>query len=92
MGESLPDVRQHLFHGAHDPGKRAGVRKTITVQFVVKIRVGIEMQDIQFIYQKNNTAEYRIRRDIVFKGSPETITFYIYFDREVDGIWRIRDF
>ncbi|MEP0772952.1 MAG: hypothetical protein HRF46_01135 [Acidobacteriota bacterium] len=25
MGEVLPDVRQHLFHGAHDPGKLAGV-------------------------------------------------------------------
>ncbi len=25
MGEPLPDVRQHLFHGAHDPGKLAGV-------------------------------------------------------------------
>lgn len=25
MGSELPDVRQHLFHGAHDPGKLAGV-------------------------------------------------------------------
>lgn len=25
MGEDLPDLRQHLFHGAHDPGKLAGV-------------------------------------------------------------------
>lgn len=25
MGTELPDVRQHLFHGAHDPGKLAGV-------------------------------------------------------------------
>jgi len=25
MGEALPDVRQHLFHGAHDAGKLAGV-------------------------------------------------------------------
>ena len=25
MGEDHPDVRQHLFHGAHDPGKLAGV-------------------------------------------------------------------
>lgn len=25
MGEMLPDMRQHLFHGAHDPGKLAGV-------------------------------------------------------------------
>lgn len=25
MGSDLPDVREHLFHGAHDPGKLAGV-------------------------------------------------------------------
>jgi len=25
MGSALPDVRQHLFHGAHDPGKLSGV-------------------------------------------------------------------
>jgi hypothetical protein len=25
MGSQLPDIRQHLFHGAHDPGKLAGV-------------------------------------------------------------------
>jgi nitrate/TMAO reductase-like tetraheme cytochrome c subunit len=25
MGSELPDLRQHLFHGAHDPGKLAGV-------------------------------------------------------------------
>ena len=25
MGSELPDLRQHLFHGAHDPGKLSGV-------------------------------------------------------------------
>ena len=25
MGSDLPDMRQHLFHGAHDPGKLSGV-------------------------------------------------------------------
>lgn len=25
IGEERPDIRQHLFHGAHDPGKLAGV-------------------------------------------------------------------
>ena len=44
-------------------------------------QMATEMQDIQLIYQKNDTAEYRIRRDVIFNGSPETITFYIYFQR-----------
>ncbi|MCI5207552.1 MAG: hypothetical protein D3910_01885 [Candidatus Electrothrix sp. ATG2] len=55
-------------------------------------QMALDMQDIELIYQKNDTAEYRIRRDIIFKESPKTVTFYIYFQRERDGIWRIRDF
>ncbi len=50
------------------------------------------MQPIELVYQKNATAEYRISRDIQFNGQAETVVFYIYFDREGDGIWRIRDF
>lgn len=36
MGEELPDVRQHLFHGAHDPGKLAGV---------VEVRIHPELRE-----------------------------------------------
>ncbi len=35
MGNSYPDVRQHLFHGAHDPGK---VRGTIELRIHPDIR------------------------------------------------------
>ncbi|MFW2367061.1 MAG: putative Ig domain-containing protein [Desulforhopalus sp.] len=73
-------------------GQRGIFREILTVQSGKLSQIAAEMQDIEFIDQKNNTAEYRIRRDLVFQGSHETITFYIYFDREVDGIWRIRDF
>jgi len=38
MGEPLPDVRQHLFHGAHDEGKLAGV---------VEVRVHPEFRDYE---------------------------------------------
>jgi len=38
MGEDLPDVRQHLFHGAHDPGKLAGV---------VEVRVHPEVREAE---------------------------------------------
>ena len=38
MGEELPDVRQHLFHGAHDPGKLAGV---------IEVRIHPEYRDAE---------------------------------------------
>lgn len=50
------------------------------------------MKTMGVIYQKNDIAEYRIEKDILFNGVPENVTFHIYFDREGDGIWRIRDF
>lgn len=37
MGDQLGDVRQHLFHGAHDPGKLAGV---IEVRIHPEVREG----------------------------------------------------
>ncbi|WP_051309765.1 putative Ig domain-containing protein [Desulfogranum japonicum] len=55
-------------------------------------QIASEMQPIELVYQKNDTAEYRIKRDIIFKGIPESVTHYIYFQKGVNGIWKIRDF
>lgn len=38
MGSDLPDVRQHLFHGAHDAGKLAGV---------VEVRIHPDVRDAE---------------------------------------------
>jgi hypothetical protein len=38
MGEPLDDVRQHLFHGAHDPGKVSGV---------IEVRIHPEVREIE---------------------------------------------
>lgn len=55
-------------------------------------QIAAEMQEIEMIYQKNDTAEYRLKKDIVWKGNPTTVTFYVYFQKDSDGIWRIRDY
>ena len=55
-------------------------------------QMALDMQDIELIYQKNDTAKYRIKKEMVINEVTELITFYIYFQRERDGIWRIRDF
>jgi PKD repeat protein len=47
------------------------------------------MQDIQLIYAKNNTAKYRLKKNELYGGSVKTITYYIYFVIDKDGIWKI---
>jgi hypothetical protein len=38
MGRTLPDVRQHLFHGAHDLGKLSGV---------IEVRIHPELREVE---------------------------------------------
>jgi hypothetical protein len=47
MGEQRPDIRQHLFHGAHDPGKLAGV---------VEVRIHPETREFEMGDQVRLTA------------------------------------
>ena len=46
------------------------------------------MQQIQLIYHKDGIAKYRIRR----QEAQGEITYYIYFEQDKDGIWRIRQY
>ncbi|MEW6419177.1 MAG: hypothetical protein AB1480_13860, partial [Nitrospirota bacterium] len=48
-----------------------------------------EMQEIQLIYVKNNVAKYRIRKDEVYSGQIYTVTYYIYFIVDGNGLWKI---
>jgi hypothetical protein len=45
MGHAYPDVRQHLFHGAHDPGK---VRGTIELRIHPDIREAVPGDKVKF--------------------------------------------
>ncbi len=51
-----------------------------------------DMQDIQLIYSRNNTAKYRIRKSEVYAGRTFEITYYIYFTVDENGIWKIEIF
>jgi hypothetical protein len=48
-----------------------------------------DMQNIQIIYAKNNTAKYRIRKDETHGGQTLAVTYYLYFAVDTDGIWKI---
>jgi len=48
-----------------------------------------DMQDIQFIYAEGRMAKYRIRRNEEYGSQVYLITYYIYFVRDRDGLWKI---
>ncbi|HID70809.1 MAG TPA: hypothetical protein EYP35_10240 [Desulfobacterales bacterium] len=73
-------------------GQQEIFREIFTVMQSQMGQIALDMQEIEFVYQKNDTAEYRIQRNIQLNGQTETVTYYIYFDQEGDGLWRIRDF
>ena len=50
------------------------------------------MENIELIYVKGDLAKYRIYRQQDVTGVMETITYYIYFTKDKDGFWKIRDF
>jgi hypothetical protein len=51
-----------------------------------------QMQDIELIYAKGERAKYRIRRDHNINGQTVTITYYIYFSKNGNGLWQIEKY
>jgi hypothetical protein len=51
-----------------------------------------DMQNIEMIYAKDDRAKYRIIRQQMIEGTPVDITYYIYFNREANGIWKIDEY
>jgi hypothetical protein len=51
-----------------------------------------EMQDIQLIYAQDGMAKYRIRRDEMYSGQILTVTYYVYFALDENGVWKIAKF
>jgi len=48
-----------------------------------------EMQEIQLIRVRGNSAKYRIRKNDLYGGQTVSITHYIYFLVDSAGIWKI---
>jgi hypothetical protein len=51
-----------------------------------------DMRQIELIYVKETAAKYRIRKTENWDGQPYEFTFYIYFEVDSDGIWKIYRF
>ncbi|MBF0592614.1 MAG: hypothetical protein HQL02_11060 [Nitrospirae bacterium] len=50
------------------------------------------MQEISLIYVRNGVAKYRITQYEVIDGSSVDIAYYIYFERDTDGVIRVNRF
>jgi hypothetical protein len=48
-----------------------------------------QMQDIEPILIEGDKAKYRIRRENNFSGQMVTMTYYIYFSKDGNGLWMI---
>jgi hypothetical protein len=47
------------------------------------------MRDIEPVYIGDGSAQYRIKRSEILAGNEYDVTYYIYFVKSEDGIWRI---
>jgi len=54
--------------------------------------LGADMPPIQPVYFEGRFAKYRLRRQQRVGGTMMTITHYIYFSVDADGIWRLESF
>lgn len=45
-----------------------------------------------FVKASGDTAEYLVTREQVFDGVSRPIAYSIFFQRDPDGIWRIREY
>ncbi len=48
-----------------------------------------QMQNISPVFYDEARAKYRIRQDHEIEGQTVTITYYIYFSKDQNGIWKI---
>jgi hypothetical protein len=50
------------------------------------------LPDAEMIYAKEGRVKYRVNRLHDINGTPVTITYYVYFVKNLQGIWQIEQF
>ena len=90
---SVEDVSGALsFH--HDVSKQK--YESIYTLIKDKLQQIIEqMEDIELIYAKNHKAKYRIHRNHKvdeYTDEEVTVTYYIYFSKDQNGLWKIEKY
>jgi hypothetical protein len=55
-------------------------------------RIARDMQDIELIYAVEARAKYRLPRTQLWGGQLMTLSYYVYFVQDGDGLWTIESF
>ena len=50
------------------------------------------MQNVELVCVHDKVAKYRLRREQVISGVNTTITYYVYFSINRQGVWQIEQF
>lgn len=92
MKEELSIQKIDAATGYFDPRSRE--RYTAIYSAIIDIlpQIAADMGDIQMIVAKDNYAKYRIHRKEALSGREYTITYFIYFIVDKDGLWRIYEY
>ena len=52
-------------------------------------QLAADMREIEPVYFEDGGAQFRIKRHEVIQGSEYDMTYYIYFQKDENGIWKI---
>lgn len=55
-------------------------------------QIAADMQEIELIYARDDRTKFRINRQHDINGTPVTITYYLYFVKDGNGLWKIEQF
>jgi hypothetical protein len=50
------------------------------------------MRDIELVYINEKVAKYRIKKQETLHGQVYDISYFIYFIKGIDGLWKIESF
>jgi len=54
--------------------------------------VASAMRDIELVYINEKVAKYRIKKQEILQGQIYDITYFIYFVKGYDGLWKVESF
>jgi hypothetical protein len=74
------------YHQDHSSESYAAIYNALGGDLSMLVR---QMQEISAIFFEGSRAKYRIRQDHDVEGQLVAITYYIYFSRDENGIWKI---
>lgn len=67
-------------------------REIFTILIARLPDIASAMREIELIYIKDRVAKYRIKREEEVQGQIYDITYYIYFVKDLNGLWHIESF